>query len=140
MRSQVLYKLVCVSLHLQFFLTCLKIIHRILFSILLSWHMRMIPSFNKNVTKCLWNLCMSINKSNMKILWKYWLKSLLNFILYFFTIMGQKPSLFNCYLMRLEICYGIKDWYIVHCGQHTLKDLHKHVEGIPNLSKTKFKD
>ena len=29
---------------------------------------------------------------------------------------------------------------LIHCGQHTLKDLHKHVEGIPNLFKTKFND
>ena len=29
---------------------------------------------------------------------------------------------------------------LIHCGQHTLKDLHKHVEGIPDLSKTKFND
>ena len=29
---------------------------------------------------------------------------------------------------------------LIHCGQHTLKDLHKHVEGIPNSSKTKFND
>ena len=29
---------------------------------------------------------------------------------------------------------------LIHCDQHTLKDLHKHVEGILNLSKTKFND
>merc|ERR1711884_797937 len=29
---------------------------------------------------------------------------------------------------------------LIHCRQHTLKDLHRHVNGIPNLSKTKFND
>ena len=29
---------------------------------------------------------------------------------------------------------------LIHCGQHTLKDLHCHVNGIPDLLKTKFND
>lgn len=28
----------------------------------------------------------------------------------------------------------------IHCGQHTLKDMHKYMDGIPNLSNTKFND
>ena len=27
---------------------------------------------------------------------------------------------------------------LIHCGEHTMKNLHKHVDGFPNLSKTKF--
>ena len=27
---------------------------------------------------------------------------------------------------------------LIHCGQHSFADIHKHVEGIPNLSKTSF--
>lgn len=38
----------------------------------------------------------------------------------------------------------VKDllWHqrLIHCGQHSFADIHKHVDGIPNLSKTLFND
>ena len=29
---------------------------------------------------------------------------------------------------------------MIHCGEDTLKDIYKHVDGVPNLSKVKFND
>ena len=30
--------------------------------------------------------------------------------------------------------------YLIHYGEHTLKDIQNHVDGIPNLKKIKFND
>jgi hypothetical protein len=29
---------------------------------------------------------------------------------------------------------------LIHCGPHSLKDIHNHVDGVPNLSSFKFDD
>ena len=39
-----------------------------------------------------------------------------------------------------EACNLLWHQRLIHCGQHTLKDLHKYVNSIPNLSDTKFND
>ena len=30
--------------------------------------------------------------------------------------------------------------HLIHCGEHTLKESHKHIEGVPNMSKFSFND
>jgi hypothetical protein len=30
--------------------------------------------------------------------------------------------------------------HLIHCGPHSLKDIHNHVDGVPNLSSFKFDD
>jgi hypothetical protein len=30
--------------------------------------------------------------------------------------------------------------HLIHCGHHSLKDIHNHVDGVPNLSSFKFDD
>ena len=55
---------------------------------------------------------------------------------------------FNLWGTNPELIYSLANsfhellWYqhLIYCGEHTLKDIHEHVDGIPNLNKIKFND
>ena len=39
-----------------------------------------------------------------------------------------------------EACSHLWHHCLIHCGEHTLKEAHKHIEGVPNMSKFSFHD
>ena len=39
-----------------------------------------------------------------------------------------------------EACSHLWHHCLIHCGEHTLKEAHKHIEGVPNMSKFSFND
>lgn len=69
------------------------------------------------------------------------------------SVINNLPELarklpYHLYIAQATPIHAIKQeaiellWHqrLIHCGAATLKDLHKHVDGIPNLNNLKFND
>ena len=89
------------------------------------------------------------NEMAMKSLYEYQQKQYQDLMEVLTQIPKEFHSLpFHCWGIETVTINALADeaqdllWYqrLIHCGQHSFADIHKHVEGIPNLSKTSFND
>lgn len=55
-----------------------------------------------------------------------------------FYLRGTNPEVTNS--LTDSACELIWHLHLIHCEEHSFRDIHKHVDGAPNLNKIKFND